>query len=195
MQFARLLVMEDPMHPKPELLTLQVSSSAFGTNGSIPIEHTHDGADVAPPLAWSAVPPETRSIAILVEDPDAPSRIFVHDIIIGIPPTVNELEGGDTLPDGAVHGTNDYGEQRWRGPNPPNGRHRYFFRVYALDNVPSKAGMTKPDLMSAIKGHVLAQGELIGTYDKNGHTHDKTSINANVKQVGNRVPSGRSMRR
>lgn len=77
----------------------------------------------------------------------------------------------------------------WRGPNPPNGRHRYIFRVYALDNLPSKPGMTKAELMSAIKGHVLAQGQLIGTYDKTGHTRDKTSNNANVKQVGNKVRS------
>lgn len=182
--------MENDMPPKPALHTLQVTSTAFGTNGSIPIEHTQDGADVPPPLAWSGVPPETRSIAILVEDPDAPSRIFVHDIIVGIPPTVNQLDGNDPLPAGAVHGTNDFGERRWRGPKPPSGRHRYFFRVYALDNVPSKPGMTKPDLMSAIKGHVLAQGELIGTYDRNGHTRDKTSNNADVKRVGRRGPSG-----
>ena len=79
---------------------------------------------------------------------------------------MTSIEGA--LPDGAVFGANDYGERGWRGPKPPSGRHRYVFRVFALDNVPAKPGTTKPELMSAIKGHILAQGELIGTYDSRG---------------------------
>ncbi len=140
-----------------------MTSTAFGASGSIPVEHTQDGADVMPDVHWSEPPAGTQSVALLVEDPDAPGRIFVHCIVVGIAPSVTSLEGD--LPAGAVFGSNDYGEQRWRGPKPPNGRHRYVFRVYALDNVPSKPGMSKADLMSAIKGHVLAKGELIGTYD------------------------------
>lgn len=152
--------------PMPTTRTITVTSDAFGANGTIPLEHTADGDNIAPPLAWSNVPPGTRSIAILVEDPDAPRRIFVHWVVVGIPPDVTELPAGGELPEGAVHGTNDYGNQGWDGPNPPSGRHRYVFRVFALDNVPDKPGMTKQDLMSAIKGHTLAEGELIGTYDK-----------------------------
>lgn len=176
--------MQPQTHTPPTTLTLQVSSPAFGGGGSIPIEHTADGADVAPPLRWSRVPPGTKSIAVLVEDPDSPAKIWVHWIVVGIPPDVTELPGGDELPEGAVVGTNDYNEQRWRGPDPPSGRHRYFFRVFALDNHPNKPGMTKPELMSAIKGHILAEGELIGTYDRSGHTHSKISNLADVKRVG-----------
>jgi len=176
--------MQTQTHPTPTTFTLQVSSSAFGANGSIPIEHTADGANVAPPLRWSRVPEGTRSVAVLVEDPDGRSGIWVHWIVVGIPPEVTELPGGDELPEGAVAGINDWGEARWMGPDPPSGRHRYFFRVYALDNNPDQPGMTKLDLMSAMKGHILAVGELIGTYDSSGHTHGKTSNLADVKQVG-----------
>ncbi len=147
-------------HPRP----LPVRSDAFGANGVIPVQFTADGDNVPPSIAWGPVPEGTRSIAVLVEDPDAPERIFVHYIVVGIPPTVRELDRD--LPEGAVIGTNGYGRQQWDGPNPPNGRHRYFFRVFALDNAPNKAGLTKDDLMSAVKGHTLAQGELIGTYDR-----------------------------
>jgi Raf kinase inhibitor-like YbhB/YbcL family protein len=170
----------------PTRRTLNVRSAAFGANGSIPIEHTADGADIAPPLSWDPPPPGTRSVAILVEDPDAPLRTFVHWIVVGIPPEVTELPAGGDLPEGALNGTNDAGEDGWSGPDPIGGRHRYVFRVFALDNHPNAEGMTKPDLMNAIKGHVLAQGELIGTYDKSGHTHDKSTNEADVKQVGGR---------
>ncbi len=178
--------MQPHAEPAPSKRTLNVTSPAFGANGTIPIEHTADGDDIAPPLAWGAAPPGTRSFAILVEDPDAPRKIFVHWIVVGIPPEVTELPAGGELPEGAVHGTNDSGDEGWSGPNPPDGRHRYVFRVFALDNRPNAPGMTKPDLMSAIKGHVLAQGELIGTYDKSGHAHGKTTKNADVKKVGGR---------
>jgi Raf kinase inhibitor-like YbhB/YbcL family protein len=161
--------------------SLPVRSPAFGANGSIPIQFTADGADIPPPIVWGPVPDGTKSIAVLVEDPDAPDRIFVHYVVVGIPPTTNAIDG--ELPDGAVIGKNSYGNERWNGPNPPNGRHRYFFRVFALDNAPSKPGMTKEDLMSAIKGHTLAQGELVGTYDKNGHTHDKITNEAPISRA------------
>jgi Raf kinase inhibitor-like YbhB/YbcL family protein len=153
-------------------LTLQVESPAFGMNGSIPAEFTADGADVAPPLSWSTPPSGTRSIAILVDDPDAPNpaaptKTHVHWIVTGIPATTTTLPGGNALPDGATMGTNDWGKRAWMGPNPPIGRHRYFFKVYALDiPLTAKGLMTKPELLAAIKGHILAQGELIGTYEK-----------------------------
>jgi len=148
---------------------LQVTSSAFGHGSSIPVQFTAEGDDIAPPLAWSPPPPGTRSIAILVEDPDAPNpdapeRTFVHWIVTGIPMAVTSLDG--ELPTGAVAGTNDAGERAWNGPNPPIGRHRYFFHVFALDIDLRSPGITKLELIAAIRGHVLAHGELIGTYER-----------------------------
>lgn len=107
----------------------------------------------------------------MVEDPDAPdpaapTRTFAHWIVTGLPPTTTSLAGGDDLPDGAVAGANGWGKRRWMGPNPPVGRHRYFFKIYALDVALASPGIKRLDLLSAIKGHILAQGELIGTYEK-----------------------------
>lgn len=182
------------MQPQSEThkmpLTLRVSSPAFGPNGSIPIEHTGEGQDVAPGLAWSPPPAGTKSVAILVEDPDAPNpaapqRTWVHWVVTGIPPTVTSLRGGSTLPAQAVVGTNDWGERRWRGPMPPIGRHRYFFKVYALDIALSAPGITKLELLAAMKGHILAQGELIGTYER---AHEKRSAERGTERT---TPHGR----
>src|SRR4051794_17456695 len=116
------------MQPQTEThkmqLTLRVESSAFGMNGSIPMQFTSDGDDIAPPLSWSQPPTGTKSIAIIVEDPDAPNpdapeRTFTHWIVTGIPATTTELGGGSSLPDGAVLGVNDRGKRAWSGPNPP----------------------------------------------------------------------------
>jgi Raf kinase inhibitor-like YbhB/YbcL family protein len=150
---------------------LQVSSSAFSANSTIPIQHTGEGQDIAPPLAWTAPPPGTESIAILVEDPDAPNpaapqRTWVHWIVTGIPANVTSLPGGDWLPGNAAVGTNDWGERVWMGPMPPIGRHRYFFKVFALDIALAAPGITKLELLAAMKGHIVAQGELVGTYEK-----------------------------
>jgi Raf kinase inhibitor-like YbhB/YbcL family protein len=145
---------------------LVVRSAAFGTYGMIPVEHAVEGYNVAPPLSWSAVPTGTKSVAVVVEDPDAPGRTFVHWIVASIPPDVSAIPAGARLPQGAVQGTNDHGTIGWYGPNPPSGRHRYVFKVYALDNQPDTHGLTKYDLYNAIKGHILAQGELIGTYER-----------------------------
>lgn len=154
---------------------LRVSSPSFRHGGTIPIEHTADGADIAPDLAWSMPPPGTQSIAVIVEDPDAPDpdkpeRVWTHWIITAIPPNVTTLHGG-RLPAGAALGTNDFGKRAWGGPNPPIGRHRYFFRIYALDIRLDAPGITRLELMAAIKGHVLAQGELVGTYGALKHRH------------------------
>jgi len=156
-------------HKKPQ--TLRVESSAFGMNGSIPAQFTSDGDDVAPPLAWSTPPPGTKSIAIIVDDPDAPNpaapqRTWVHWVVTGIPAITTSLRGDKGLPAGTVMGTNDWGHRAWGGPNPPIGRHRYFFKVYALDIDLATPGITKLELLAAMKGHILAQGELIGTYAK-----------------------------
>ena len=158
-------------HAESQPATLQVSSSAFGANGPIPSEFTADGADISPPLQWSPPPAGTRSIALIVDDPDAPDpdapqRTWVHWVVTGLPPRTTSLPAGGPLPQGAAQGANDWGRRAWGGPNPPIGRHRYFFKIYALDLELFAPGTSKAELVSAMKGHILAQGELIGTYAK-----------------------------
>jgi Raf kinase inhibitor-like YbhB/YbcL family protein len=154
---------------------LTVTSSAFAPNGSIPTEFTCEGEDVSPPLHWTGVPAGTKSFAVIVEDPDAPDpakpeRIWVHWIVYDIAGDKPDLEreAADAPPGEARNGTNDWGKADWGGPCPPIGRHRYFFRVFALDteldNLGSEAD--KAALERAMKGHVLAKGELVGTYEK-----------------------------
>lgn len=149
--------------------TLEVTSSAFRHGASIPVQFTAEGSDIAPPLAWSPPPPGTKSIALVVEDPDAPNpdapeRTYVHWVVTGIPAVLSSI--GGELPEGAVAGTNDAGERAYAGPNPPIGRHRYFFHVFALDIELRSPGITKLELIAAMKGHILAHGELIGTYER-----------------------------
>jgi Raf kinase inhibitor-like YbhB/YbcL family protein len=145
--------------------SLKVTSTAFTANQAIPADYTCDGAQVPPPLAWSAVPKATRSIAVLVEDPDAPGGSFTHWLITGLPPTMTSLPTGGALPEGAVAAKNGKGEPGYVGPCPPSGRHHYHFHVYALENtVPAPA--SKDDFLSASDGHVLAEGDLVATYQK-----------------------------
>jgi Raf kinase inhibitor-like YbhB/YbcL family protein len=148
---------------------LEVTSPAFKASAEIPRDHTCEGKDVAPPLAWTGAPAATKTFALVVDDPDAPDpaapkRTWVHWVLANIPATTTKLAGA--APDGAIVGNNDWSKATWGGPCPPIGRHRYFFKVYALDAAVGKAGMTKDELLAAMKGHVLAQGELIGTYQK-----------------------------
>jgi Raf kinase inhibitor-like YbhB/YbcL family protein len=158
---------KNPANPAaPARPQLQVSSSAFAANQPIPPEYTCDGAQKSPPLRWSNVPKGTRSIAVLVEDPDAPKGNFTHWLVTGIPPTATSLPAGGALPQGAMAAKNGKGETGYTGPCPPSGRHRYFFRVYALDTTLGRSPQNKDELMSAIDGHVLAEGQLIGTYQK-----------------------------
>jgi len=152
-------------HKDPTENTIVVRSSAFGMNGMIPIEFTQDGDNAAPPLEWSAVPDGTRSIAIICEDPDAPTRVFTHWIVVGIPPTVTRLDASHLPPEAAL-GLNDFGDRGWGGPKPPSGRHRYFFKLFALDINLDKPDLTKQALYAAMKGHILARGELVGTYER-----------------------------
>ncbi len=159
----------DPGAGKPSLV---VTSSAFAAGAAIPASFTCEGENVAPPLAWSGAPAGTQSYAVIVDDPDAPDpaapkRTFVHWVLVNIPASVTSLEAGAAPPPGAMTGTNDFDHAAWNGPCPPIGRHRYMFKVYALD-VPAlgRAEMTKPQLLAAMAGHVLAKGELMGTYEK-----------------------------
>lgn len=152
-----------------------LTSSAFGHNDPIPRHHTCDGADVSPPLAWSEVPEGTKSLALIVDDPDAPDpaapmMIWVHWLLYNIPPSVTALAEGvnpKQLPPGTLQGINDWKRTGYGGPCPPIGRHRYFFKLYALDTVLRDLGRPgEVALEKAMRGHVLAETELIGTYQR-----------------------------
>lgn len=151
---------------------MQLTSSAFGHGRAIPARYTCEGEDITPPLAWSDVPPGTRSFALVVDDPDAPDPAkpkvtWVHWVVYNLPHTVRSLTEGATLPALARVGMNDWHHQRWGGPCPPVGRHRYFFKLYALDTLlPELAPATKSELEAEMTDHVLATAELVGTYQK-----------------------------
>lgn len=150
---------------------MQLHSSAFRENGSIPPRYTADGDDVSPPLAWSDVPAGAKSLALIVDDPDAPDpahpkRTWVHWVVVDLPPDARKLdEGPDAVPEGAREGRNDSRHIGWDGPAPPIGRHRYVHKLYALDcALPQLVHPTKAELEHAMKGHVLAEAHLVGTY-------------------------------
>jgi Raf kinase inhibitor-like YbhB/YbcL family protein len=160
-------------------MSLTLTSSAFAPGGEIPRRYTCEGDDVSPPLSWTGVPAGTKSFALILEDPDAPDpaaprMIFVHWVLYNLPPSLAGLpEGasGATLPPGSRQGLNDWRRPRYNGPCPPIGRHRYFFRLHALDAELSILGQaTKADVEEAMEGHVLASAELIGTYQKASRT-------------------------
>lgn len=143
---------------------LTISSPAFAAGGYIPAKYTCDGEDVNPPLRLAAVPPRTKSLALIVDDPDAPVGTWVHWVVWNIPPETTEIPE-NSLPAGAVQGINDFRRPRYGGPCPPSGAHRYFFKVYALDTLLGlDAGATRAQLESAIRGHVIGQGEIVGLY-------------------------------
>ncbi len=152
---------------------MELHSSAFAPQGNIPRRHTCEGEDISPPLAWSHAPPGTRSLVLIVDDPDAPDpaapqRTWVHWVLYDIPPEATALpDGGQPLPTGTREGLNDWQRHGWGGPCPPIGRHRYFFKLYALDMaLPELPRPTKAAVEQAMQGHELAQAQLIGTYRK-----------------------------
>jgi Raf kinase inhibitor-like YbhB/YbcL family protein len=152
------------------VMPLSITSPAFPPNGPIPATCTCDGANTPPPLAWSGTPQGTRSFALIVDDPDAPDpkapkMTYVHWVLYDIPATASGLPDGGALPAGAKAGLNDKKQRGYTGPCPPIGRHRYFFKLYALDAMlPDLGTPTKDALERAMRGHVLAHAELIGTY-------------------------------
>ncbi|MEJ2684920.1 MAG: YbhB/YbcL family Raf kinase inhibitor-like protein [Candidatus Sulfobium sp.] len=141
-----------------------IASPAFEENGRIPQEYTCDGEDVNPPLNIENVPPSAKSLALIVDDPDAPGKTWVHWVLWNIPPATTEIKE-NSVPKGAAQGKNDFGKNSYGGPCPPSGTHRYFFKLYALDT-PLQLGSrsTKYDLESAMRGHIVSQTELIGLY-------------------------------
>lgn len=153
---------------------MKLESSAFSNHGCMAAKYTCEGDDLSPPLSWSGVPEGTQSLALILEDPDAPDpaapkRVYVHWVVYNIPASVTSLPEGaaDDLPRGVQTGKNDWGKTSYGGPCPPIGRHRYFHKLYALGTTLDLQGPpTKADLEQAMQGHVLAQTELIGTYQK-----------------------------
>jgi Raf kinase inhibitor-like YbhB/YbcL family protein len=149
---------------------ISISSEAFKENGTIPDEYTCEGEDISPPLSWQGLPAGTKSIALIMDDPDAPGRTFVHWVIYNIPGSMQKLAKGipkkEKLDDGSRQGMTDFGRAGYGGPCPPRGKpHRYFFKIYAIDkmlDLPS--GASREDVETAMKGHVLAKGELSGKY-------------------------------
>ena len=143
---------------------LSITSPAFLPNGMIPPKYTCDGADVNPPLSIGNIPEKIRSLALIVDDPDAPVGTWVHWVVWNIVANTREIPE-NSVPPGALQGTNDFRKQEYGGPCPPSGTHRYFFKLYALDALLSaQEGATKARIEEAMKGHVLAQAELIGLY-------------------------------
>ena len=156
------------------MAAFSLSSPAFKDHGSIPARHTCQGGDVSPALAWKSAPAGTKSFALIEDDPDAPDpaapqTTWVHWVVYDIPANVSSLAEGASkaMPDGSRDGVNDWQRTGYGGPCPPIGRHRYFHKLYALDVVlPDLKRPTKTDLETAMKGHVLAQATLVGTYEK-----------------------------
>jgi Raf kinase inhibitor-like YbhB/YbcL family protein len=158
-------------------MSFTLTSPAFANGAEIPARYTCEGDDLSPPLAWSAPPDGTRSLVLIVDDPDAPDPkapkvTWVHWLLYNLPPTASLLPEGmdrEALPAGTREGLNDWKQPGYGGPCPPIGRHRYFHKLYALDIVlPDLGPVTKARLEEAMRGHVLAHSELIGTYEKKG---------------------------
>ena len=156
-------------------MSMKLASTAFAHNAEIPAPYTCDDRDISPPLRWSGLPGSTQSLALIVDDPDAPDpaaprMTWVHWVLYNIPPSASALEealGRNELPAGTGEGTNDWDQTGYRGPCPPVGRHRYFFKLYALDTLlPDLDRPNKSDLLRVMEGHILEQAELIGTYQR-----------------------------
>ena len=150
---------------------MDITSSAFNEGAMIPEKYTCDGPNISPPLKWSDAPEETKSFAIICEDPDAPSGIWVHWVLFNLPVNVKELP--ENIPaigkvsNGAKQGKNDFGKIGYGGPCPPGGTHRYFFQVYALTKeLDLEAGISKSELISAMEGNILSEGQIMGKYQR-----------------------------
>ena len=156
-------------------MTFSLASPAFSPDGNIPARHTCEGEDVSPPLAWSDAPEGTQCFVLIVDDPDAPDpaaprMVWVHWVLYNIPGRTRDLPeaaSAATLPAGTLEGANDWKRRGYGGPCPPVGRHRYFFKLYALDTVLADlAGPSKARVERAMASHVLGEAALVGTYRK-----------------------------
>ena len=149
--------------------SIKLTSTAFKEGEPIPRQYTCDGVNVSPSLEWSGVPKSAKTLVIFADDPDAPAGAWVHWVLYNLPADnigmVENLPATDELRAGGFQGKNDFGKIGYGGPCPPSGTHRYFFKIYALDSeLPLKASATKAEVEKAMEGHVVAQGQLMGTY-------------------------------
>lgn len=155
-----------------EVFALDIESDVFKNNGYIPDRYSCDAQDFSPALAWSDAPAATRSFALICDDPDAPFKVWVHWVIFNIPAESNKLKENISQEEmaslGIVLGTNDFGSLGYRGPCPPQGRrHRYFFKLYALDSTLSlEEGATKSQLIEAMQGHIIAESKIVASYQR-----------------------------
>ena len=152
-------------------MVIKVTSSAFEEGGMIPRKYTCDGADVSPPLAWTGIPEGAKTIALINDDPDAPMGTWVHWVLFNLPARIQEIHEAipaeKELTNGARQGRNDFRKIGYGGPCPPGGTHRYYFKLYALDTVLNlPAGATKAELLKAMEGHILEEGQLMGRYKR-----------------------------
>lgn len=161
----------DPETDGGEKMEIKITSSAFAEGQLIPAKYTCDGEDISPPLQWDNVPDSTLSIALICDDPDAPMGTFVHWVLYNLPPETRDLPENfpddETLEDGTRQGITDFGKTGYGGPCPPSGTHRYFFKIYALDEKIDLAIIAdKPHLVRAMEGHIIGQGQLMGKYKR-----------------------------
>jgi Raf kinase inhibitor-like YbhB/YbcL family protein len=153
-------------------MRIELTSPAFQDGQPIPVAHTGDGQDASPPLGWGSLPDGTQSLALICDDPDAPGGTWVHWVLYGLPANADGLPenvpAAEHVPNGAKQGLNDFRRIGYGGPCPPRGpAHRYFFRLYALDtDIGLRPGATQADLRARMEGHILAEGELMGTYQR-----------------------------
>jgi Raf kinase inhibitor-like YbhB/YbcL family protein len=155
-------------------MALTLTSSAFEAGEKIPSKYTCEGANISPPLTFGGVPEGTKSLALIIDDPDAPDpkapkRVWAHWLVYNLPPEIEALPedaSRNGMPKGSVTGLSDRRESAYHGPCPPIGRHRYFHKLYALDTTLPAKPLTKAELEAATKGHVLAEASLMGTYQK-----------------------------
>src|SRR2546427_9536225 len=143
---------------------MKISSSAFQEGGTIPEKFSKNGQNVSPELRIEGTPAEAKSLALIVDDPDAPVGLFTHWLVWNIDPKTTQI-AENSVPKGAVQGTNDFPGQRYDGPQPPSGTHRYYFKIFALDQMLDlKSGAKRKEVDAAMQGHVIAQGELMGRF-------------------------------
>jgi Raf kinase inhibitor-like YbhB/YbcL family protein len=163
---------DDTKTARESAMNLQITSSAFAEGRPIPDKYACAGPNVSPPLQWVNAPAGVKSFALIADDPDVPVGTWVHWVLYNLPPATRSLAENlppsPELPDGSKQGVNDFQQPGYGGPCPPPGKpHRYFFRIYALDTALSlKSGATRKELLQAMEGHVLTQGQLMGTYQR-----------------------------
>ncbi len=152
-------------------MSITITSSVFSEGDTMPRDYTCDGKDISPPLTWSGIPEGTQSLALIVDDPDAPAGTWVHWVLYNIPASDHELPENmptaKSFKNGAKHGINDFQKIGYGGPCPPGGTHRYYFKLYALDiELTQEPGLTKAELLGAMQGHILDEGQLMVRYTR-----------------------------